>query len=502
MTRRRRDGGDGDALPLLDQVSSQRLARAAGEYQPRPLAFPEEKAKSTPVSGASRVLLTVLLPPCFFALAAVMFFGLARGSAGKLAGDGSFSTADAVMIALLVIAALAVFTQGLGLLRRQPRGRKLLARVSATVPRRVTPEPIAAAVPPLLLDQVDAETLAAIAPAGLGSGSRAAAAGRASWRTGDTLLWIVLGAISVAVAAIAAFGMGFSVWRALQGGSYTPLLILLAAFCAMAFFGLAMMARVTIIAIFDRRRRRRRPAFIRFFRTGTRPMAQGDSGPGQSNPAAAVITTLAAAMLLTAAFWPEVTSAFEDLRGDDNDGSLSAASPSGSATPTPLVAAAATTTPTPKPPTATAGAATSTPTSSATSTATSTTGAGTATATATTGGGNPTATATATSPPGATATPTPPATATPTPVPATPTPVPPTPTPVPPTPTPTPPLDFDGDGVPDSVELFYGSDHRNRFSTPENKFYDPGTCTDGVDNDLDGFTDGPGSGSVPDPGCV
>ena len=94
MTRQRKD-----AAPLLDQVSSQRLARAAGEYQPRPLALPERKAKASPIFGAFRILLTVLLPPCFFALAAVMFFGLARGSAGKLAGGGSFSAADAVMVA-------------------------------------------------------------------------------------------------------------------------------------------------------------------------------------------------------------------------------------------------------------------------------------------------------------------------------------------------------------------------------------------------------------------
>ncbi len=222
MRKRREDEDQRNAAALLDQVSSQGLTRASAAYEARSVAVPPLPAtRRTPGSGASRILLAVLLPPCFFALAAVMFFGLARGTAGKLAGDGSFSAADAALLVLLVIAAASVFGQGLGLLRRSPRGRQLLTRSGASVPRRRKTEPSPAAPAVLLLDQSTAEEIQVAAPPGLGSGRRVVAAGRTGRRAGDTVLWIVLGALSVGVAAFAAFGAGFSVWKALEGGSYT-----------------------------------------------------------------------------------------------------------------------------------------------------------------------------------------------------------------------------------------------------------------------------------------
>ncbi len=498
------------AMPL-DQVSSPRLVRASAEYEPRPVALPPLRpARTGGASGGWRFLMAVLLPPCFFALAAVMFFGLARGTAGKLAGDGDFSAADAALLLLLVIAAASVFGQGLGLLRRHPRGRKLLTRGRAAVPHRTKAEPTRPPSLPILLDQVTVDALLIAAPPGLGTGSRVVAAGRTTWRSGDTLLWIVLGAISVGVAAVAAFGMGFSVWLALKGGSYTPALILLAVFCGMAFMGLSAMARVTVAAIFDRRRRKRRPAFLRLTRYGAKPMAGDESNSAPSNPATAIITGLAAVTLLATAFWPEVSAALDEIGGGD-DGSVSAASPGGTATPTTGAAVVATATPTPRPPTATIAAATSTATAAATSTATST---------ATPGPGTPTATTTSTPLPGATATPTstpprtiptPTSTSTPTRTPtatATLTPVPPTATPTPVTPTATPtPVDTDFDGVPDAIEVLYGSDPGIPNSTPEHAQYDlaftKNTCDDDVDNDLSGGIDKNGGlGQGPDAKCL
>jgi hypothetical protein len=56
------------------------------------------------------------------------------------------------------------------------------------------------------------------------------------------------------------------------------------------------------------------------------------------------------------------------------------------------------------------------------------------------------------------------------------------------TPAPTP-VDADGDGVSDATEIQYGSDPANVLSTPENSLYSSSTCTDTLDNDLDGSTD-------------
>jgi hypothetical protein len=54
--------------------------------------------------------------------------------------------------------------------------------------------------------------------------------------------------------------------------------------------------------------------------------------------------------------------------------------------------------------------------------------------------------------------------------------------------------DDDGDAYTDFWERFLGSDPKNPDSTPEHKLIRT-TCTDGLDNDKDGLTDGA------DPGC-
>ncbi len=503
MRNRRGGKGQGTAPALLDQSTSPRLVRAAAEYEPRALAVPARPAaRSRPGAGALRWPMAVLLPPCFFALAGVMFFGLARGTAGSLAGDGGFSIGDAALLVLLVLAAVAVFGQGFALLRRHPAARTLLKRRAEPAP-----EPARAAAAPYPLDHVTVEALVRAAPADLGSGSRLAAAGRTTWRTGDTLLWIVLGAISVGVAAFAAFGAGFSVWKALEGGSYTPMLIILAVFCGMAFLGLAAMARITIAAIFDRRRRKRRPAFFRVVRNGARPLSRPAEGGGRT-PASGVVAVVAGFVLVFAAFWPEVTDAVGGIVDGGGPEPAAVADPTQTPTPTaqPTVATA-----TPRPPTPTAAAAnptatatpspTATPAATSTPTAAATISPGTATPSPTATGspaGTPTPTATGTPTPTPTRTPTPTATATPTPTPtATPTPT--------PTPTATPVVDTDGDGVPNAVEDQYGSNPMNPNSTPENAAYDALsgriTCSDGLDNDLDGSTDKGGMGSAGDSGC-
>ncbi len=57
------------------------------------------------------------------------------------------------------------------------------------------------------------------------------------------------------------------------------------------------------------------------------------------------------------------------------------------------------------------------------------------------------------------------------------------------------------------MEVQYGSNPLNAFSTPENIQYDTSfgtdTCADDVDNDQDGQVDDTGGmGRGPDPGCI
>lgn len=58
-------------------------------------------------------------------------------------------------------------------------------------------------------------------------------------------------------------------------------------------------------------------------------------------------------------------------------------------------------------------------------------------------------------------------------------------------------IDSDGDGVPDYVEEAYGSDPNDASSTPEHsRFFD--SCSDAVDNDLDGLADADDPQCAPD----
>lgn len=51
------------------------------------------------------------------------------------------------------------------------------------------------------------------------------------------------------------------------------------------------------------------------------------------------------------------------------------------------------------------------------------------------------------------------------------------------------PVDSDGDEVDDATEKRYGSDPNDPASTPEHELANPGSCSDGLDNDLDGLAD-------------
>lgn len=531
MTNREGDRGDDSRAPLLDQVPSQRLARVAAEgYAPRRIEVPAPELERPKLAArVQRIVLATVLPPCLLALGAVMLFGLARGTAGQLAGDGGLSLIDLVMVGLLVLAAATVIMQAIALLRRHPRGRTFLAHVGARMPKLRRSEGAAISAP-AHLDQIDAETLARLAPANLGSGHRLASAARSTWRTGDTLLWIALGAASLAVAAFAAFGVAYAVWSAVEHGDYTPLLVMLAVFCAMAFVGLAIMARTVVIAIFDRTKRRRRPAVIRLARAASRPITHNNPDDQRGGSTAAAIGAVAAVLLVAIAFWPEVGEA---LGGSDERAEALAAAVTSSptATSTPFQLA-------PNSPLGQIPRATAAPGSSQAATATSepapaapsvaggaVSGGGTA---ALTGGSTPPPApstvqeapvptdtpaptkvpeATSTQAPAPTAVPTatvavtpavtPSATPEPTPttvVTATPT-VAPTFTPTPtPTFTPTPPADSDADLVPDLNELLFGSDPTDPKSTPEHASYSADSCSDGADNDLDGDTDDLDSG--------
>ncbi|MCH8007646.1 MAG: hypothetical protein IIC91_02150 [Chloroflexi bacterium] len=57
------------------------------------------------------------------------------------------------------------------------------------------------------------------------------------------------------------------------------------------------------------------------------------------------------------------------------------------------------------------------------------------------------------------------------------------------------PIDSDGDGVEDAAEKRFGSDPTDPNSAPEHETPNPGSCSDGIDNDQNGLTDDA------DPGC-
>ena len=56
------------------------------------------------------------------------------------------------------------------------------------------------------------------------------------------------------------------------------------------------------------------------------------------------------------------------------------------------------------------------------------------------------------------------------------------------------PIDTDGDGFEEALEKRFGSDPGDPNSVPEHEIPNPGSCSDGIDNDLDGTTDGADTG--------
>jgi len=58
-------------------------------------------------------------------------------------------------------------------------------------------------------------------------------------------------------------------------------------------------------------------------------------------------------------------------------------------------------------------------------------------------------------------------------------------------------LDSDGDGFGDVVEKPAGSDPNDAASVPEDQTANPGSCSDGADNDLDGVVDSEDAGCAP-----
>jgi hypothetical protein len=61
------------------------------------------------------------------------------------------------------------------------------------------------------------------------------------------------------------------------------------------------------------------------------------------------------------------------------------------------------------------------------------------------------------------------------------------------------PVDLDDDGSSDLDEKTYGSDANDPNSRPEDDRINPALCADGVDNDLDGLTDGEDQGCMEHP---
>lgn len=414
---------------LLDQATASQLLRLlrAG-YQPRyqPLPAPPRARVAGRLRALARVLLAWLVAPAMFVLGAVMLFGLARGAAGRLTGDGNFSLADGAMLVLIVLAGMAVQQQALGILRRSPSVRRAFAR-SGRPPSRAAPARDGPPAP--LLDLVSCEELLARANA---PGPRPASTVRKARQWADTLLWVLLGSLSLGVAGVAAGGLVFALARGLQAGRMTPAIALLFFLSAMALLGFGSLARITVLALVDPRRRKRRPAFLRLVRRGATSVSRTARPGAEPSPAAPAIIALAAVTLTLLAFWPEVSAAVDSLANDGQASATSVITPSPPPTATPTLPAR-TPTATPSP--------TATPTTLA-ATMEPTTAVATPTATPTS-----TPTAAPTSTPTATPTPTPPATPTPT---ATPSPAPsptatatrtPSPTPSPtatPTPTPTP----------------------------------------------------------------
>jgi hypothetical protein len=515
----------------LDQASLQELVRqaagrralAADYEQPAVRARPERRrARSFPYAR--------LLSVAFLALGVLMLAGLAGVAFDLARGDVEPDRAGSIRIGLLVLGTVTVASQGVAIGRATPGIRNAFRAAWQRLSPRRTHDAGRIASKRLLLDQASLAEMMRAAPADLGSGRPSGAAVTAGRQFAATSAWAALAAAIVSLLAVSSVASAYGIVRALTNGAILSTgLIIMAGLVLLSFAGVYLMGRALLAGLRDRRRRRRGRLLrqvlrylLRYFGAGGTSLRRALAGLAGSweVPIRMVIMTVAAftvagAGLVPAVFGPDDGRTFA-AGVDDADESVatpvsatSAPGALGSVTPAPASPTAgngdtqaegAGSTPAPDKHTegsgaiatqATESSATTKARSSATATPTSSATASPAPATVEsfTATQNPTGTPTATPPPTRTPTPIPGATAT-----ASPTPVlPPSSTPGP---TPTPCADDqDCDGVSDKIELQFGSNPKNPKSTPENKAYLKITCSDGLDNDKDGFTD------LDDSGC-
>ncbi len=474
---------------LLDQATSRELERARGGRSGPPPVAAERWRRPRPTldrgPGVARRIGSLAVRTSLFALGLVTLAGLATTSVQSATDADGITLLDLTRLAILTIATASVFGQARLLLGFRSR-------------RRTTPpdpsRPTARQRP--LLAGVESEELAALAAPDIGELGVRSRLLHGTTRRFDTMLWaIVVVATLVLVGSVVA-GLAGGLAADVERGRLGLDSAIRAVFLVLAAFGWAVIARTSIAALLDRRKRRRRSALMRLLRYLLRLIRSVTLGVGPflaaPGLASAAVLLVSASMVGGVAFGPEVAARLSGGGGTGPSGSpgpSATATPGPSGGPVPTVAAASPIPETPTPEPSPSGTATT--------------------------GGSPTAGPSASS--GATGTPTPTPTSTPTPTPATtPTPTPaPTPTPTPsptpaptptptPAPTPTPNADLDGDGVPNDIETTYGSDPGNMLSTPENLVYDQqfnmGTCFDTIDNDLDGGIDS--AGQPPDLGCL
>jgi len=509
---------------LLDQAP---VATVAGGQPDGDPAF-EPVRRNGQRRRKRRPVLRPILRIAGLALAVVTVIGLAVGLSSSFAQEPGPATL--LRVGLLVLVALGLLSQLRSLASMVPFRRK--PRLSAT----------AAGFTPHLLDGAPLKEIARafgeLPPLEWRRPSRTARfAASGSWFGLATGVVVVLAAALVAIA-------GNLVRQAVTGELTLLTTGFSAVMAALVGFGLWASVRALIRSVNHPRMRRRKRALQRLLRA----LLNWLLGRGRKAlPANAYAQIGGLCVLAAIAVGAGIVPA---LAGGGDGTPIAAAGASDLpstpiATPTPTrtpVPPTATATPTPEsgsaitpPPPATGGEGTQTPTSNS-GTATSGGGGGSGSGGVVAATSTPrlvataqpaatptrTATATWTATPTRTATPTPTRTPTrtPTPTPEPPTPVPPTSTPtptrtptpmptntptptptatpVPPTPTPTCSLadafsDCDGDGWSNGVEGTYSSNPSNPNSRPEawqlNASTNPMVCWDGIDNDLNGFTD-------------
>ena len=540
---------------LLDQATSQQLVRRlAGGDAPAGLAAPGKRRRppggQTRGKRTRRLLLGTLTPVSLLALSVASTIGVVFATTHLVAEHDGVTPADAVRIVIMGFALVMIFGQATSILRSNPLGRRMLAFVGRPVARGKPPAPEPGPPPvAVLLDQRSSEELVAMARPDLGNESAIVVAAHQSWRSADTVLWLVLSGAAVVLAGAVTASLAWSLVTSVASGNLALTTALAALFTALSAFGLFLMTRSAIRTLMNRRRRRRRPALLRLLRYLLR-LIHGDP-PGRvlgstrlgGAPALAslVVLGIAVATVAGAGYGPDLlrvsfvgSGAAASATMPPGPGAAPGGGPGSPTTPAPSpggggspsgspsgnaggssspAGSALALAPGSSPPSTAPGSTPPAPSAGPSPGETPTAPSGT---TAPPPAGSPAAGVTPgpTSTGGVTPTPTPVPTPTPTPVPT------PTPTPVPtPTPTPTPTpvatidptLDSDGDGVPDVIETQYGSNPNSAASTPENRQYDvafnAGTCSDGVDNDGNALIDANGGFIVntqvgPDPKCL